>query len=263
MSLHSARLGVIGKPPFYSGSDLGNDNAAFHTAIPRGISLGSSVTSDMWAEIGAGTFKNLFVGDYWTINNHVWTIGHPNYWLNYGDTACTDNHLLIVSDILTTAKLNNSNVTTGAIVGSDWYTGANSNTARATVRDLINAAFGSSHILSHREYLKNAVTNGYESAGAWYDSTFELMTEEMVYGTKEFGNVTNGTNLPANYTIDHGQIALFAHDRSQICNRSDWWLRGVVSGTYFAFVYANGLCNYYYASSSLGIRVAFGIKQAA
>ena len=59
------------------------------------------------------------------------------------------------------------------------------------------------------------------------------MTEHMVYG-KQFGSVSDGTNVPANYTIDNAQLPLFAHDHSKICNRANWWLRDVVSSAYFA-----------------------------
>ena len=260
MSTQTARVGVVGKSIFYSGSDLGNDNAMFHS-IPRGKNLGSSVTAEQWAEIGAGTFKDMFVGDYWLINNFHFRIGDPNYWLNYGDTACTANHLLIVPDeSLTSGKMNNTNITTNAYVGSDYYTGANSNTAKATAKSIIEAAFGSAHILTHREYLKNATSNGYESSGAWYDSTFELMTEEMVYGTKEFKNGIAGTNIPANYTTDHSQISLFRYAHHLICNRGYWWLRDVASSSFFAYVTHNGYCYYAAASSSCGIRPAFGIR---
>ena len=236
------------------------DGAGAHNAIYRGKNLGTSVTADQYAAIAAGTFHDLFIGDYWVINSVTWRIAHFNYWYNCGDTACETNHVVIVPDSnLTSAKMNSTNITTGAYIGSDYYTGSNSNTGKATAQTAINNAFGAAHILSHREYLKNAVTNGYESAGAWYDSTFELMTEEMVYGTKEFKNIINGTNIPANYTIDHGQLALFRHDHSRICNHATWWLRDVVSSATFAYVSHHGICNYSSASYAFGVRPAFGI----
>ena len=54
---------------------------------------------------------------------------------------------------LVSCAMNNSNITTGAYIGSDYYTGNNSNTGKATARTAINNAFGSSHILTHREHL--------------------------------------------------------------------------------------------------------------
>ena len=261
MSIETARVGVVGRTIFYSGSDLGNANAGFHNSIYRGKYLGTSVTAAQYAAISAGTFEDLFIGDYWTINGVNWRIAAFDYWLHHGDTACEVHHVVIVPDtVLATCKMNSTNITTGAYIGSDFYTGANSNTGRATARTAINNAFGSGHILTHREHLQNAVTNGYESAGTWYDSTFELMTERMVYGCDIFHNTIHGTNIPNWYSIDTSQLPLFALDHSRICNRANWWLRDVVSSAYFAYVSNYGLCNDNNASYDYGVRPAFGIR---
>ena len=245
-------------------SGLVYNNAGAHNAIYRGKYLGDTVTAEQWAQIKAGTFKDMYVGDYWVINGVTWRIGGFDYWYGTGDTACSLHHILIVPDscIATGVKMNDTAITTGAYVGSDYYTGNHSNTGKATAKNAIEAAFGAAHILSHREYLKNATSNGYESAGSYYDSTFELMTEQMVYGGKIFGNVVCGTNVPQAHTIDNAQIPLFAHDHSKICNRSPWWLRDVVSSPYFAIVSSYGDAYYDNANLALGIRPAFGIYQS-
>lgn len=243
------------------------DGAGAHNSIYRGKSLGSSVTADQWTAISNGKFTDLFIGDYWTINNVNYRIADFDYWYRYGDTECTKHHIVIVPDAnmltgngSTTHWMNATDTTAGAYVGSDFYTGNNSNTGKETILSAINSAFGSAHILEHREYLKNAVTNGYESAGGWYNSKVEIPTEEMVYGTKEFKNVMNGTSVPANYTIGHGQLALFRLEHSRICNRASWWLRGVVSASSFAYVRSSGLCTNTGASDTwVGVRPVFGI----
>ena len=236
-------------------------NAGYHNSIYRGKYLGTSVSAAQYAAISAGTFDDLFIGDYWTINGVNWRIAAFDYWYNCGDTACTTHHVVIVPDSnLTSGGLNSTNITTGAYVGSDFYTGNNSNTMKSTMNTAINNAFGSGHILSHREYLANATTSGYQSAGAWYGSTADLMTEQMVYGGKVFGSRSAGTNIPADYTIGHAQLPLFALDHARICNRANWWLRDVVSATTFAIVTndGNAACNT--ASVGYGIRPAFGIR---
>ena len=246
-------------------------NAGAHNGIYRGKKLGTSVTAEQWASILAGTFDDMFIGDYWEIDSVKWRIAAFDYWYNMGDTACAHHHIVIVPDSnlldgngSTTHWMNKTDTTTGAIVGSDWYTGNNSNNGKSQCRTKAQNAFGSAHILTHREYLKNAVTNGYESAGAWYDSDIEMMTEQMVYGNKEYGNVMNGTNIPTNYTIDHAQLPLFALDHSAICNRANWWLRDVASASSFANVNYHGNCNCNGASNAgIGVRPAFGIYQAS
>ena len=157
-------------------------NAAARNMVPRGISLGTSVTADQYAEISAGTFNDIMLLDYWTIGGVVWRVMGFDYWLHTGDTSCETHHVVIVPDTcLYNAQMNTTNVVTGAYVSSAMYI-----SNLATAKSTINSAFGSGHVLSHREYLKNTVVDNYETAGAWYDSTVELMTEEMVYGGKEF-----------------------------------------------------------------------------
>ena len=236
--------------------------AGSHNSIYRGEYLGNAVTNAQWSAIGNGTFEDLYIGDYWTIDNVNWRIAAFDYWLHFGDIECKTHHVVIVPDtnLVAGILMNSTNVTTGAYTGSDFYTGANGNTGKSQCVTQINAAFGSAHILSHREYLKNTVTNGYESNGTWYNSTIELMTEQMVYGCKVFGNVVSGTNIPASFTIDNAQLPLFAHDHSKICNRAIWWLRDVVSATSFAIVNSGGRSDYYSASdSAVGIRPVFAI----
>ena len=261
MATQTQRVGTVGHTQFKASAALGNDNAGFHNSLYRGKYLGDSVTADQYAEIGAGTFDDLFVGDYWTINGVKWRIAGFDYWINTGDTACEEHHVVIVPDSnLVSAKMNNSNVTTGAYIGSDFYTGANGNTGRATAQTAVKNAFGAGHILTHREYLMNAVTNGYESGQSIYDVQIELMNEIMVYGSNIFHNIENGTNLPSNYTMSKSQLPLFRHRHDLIGNRAAWWLRDVVSAAYFASVGSGGTADGINASNSLGVRPAFGIK---
>lgn len=230
--------------------------AGAHNAIYRGKNLGTSVTDAQWAAISAGTFEDLYIGDYWVINGVNWRIAAFDYYYRTGDTDCTTHHVVIVPDSnLYTAQMNTSNVTTGAYVGSAMYT---SNLANA--KTAINNAFGSGHILSHRQYLQNATTNGYASAGSWYDSTVELMTEQNVYGCKVFGNCINGTNLPDSHTVDKSQYPLFRHRPDLISNRSWFWLRDVASAAFFCGVGGRGDAFCGDASSSCGVRPAFSIK---
>lgn len=235
---------------------LNASGAGAHNAIYRGKNLGSSVTAAQYAAIAAGTFDDLYIGDYWEISGVKYRIAAFDYYLTTGDTACNTHHVTVVPDTqLYTHCMNDTNITTGAYVGSKMYTEGLTQ-AKAT----INTAFGEAHILNHRQYLQNAVTDGYASAASWYDSTVELMTEQNVYGCKIFGNVSNGTALPNNYTIDKSQYPLFAFRPDLISNRQWFWLRDVVSAALFAFVDAGGFAGYSDASYAYGVRPAFSIK---
>ena len=233
---------------------LSYDSAGAHNAIYRGKNLGTAFTAAQSAAIRDGSFKDLYIGDYWTINGTVYRIADFDYFLRSGDTECTAHHAVIVPDVnMDNQKMNDSNVTTGAYVGSKMYT-TNMTTAKAKIK----ADFGSTHILAHREYLANAVSNGKQSAGAWYDSEIELMTESMVYGAPHFAPACDGSTIPANYTVACKQLNLFRYRPDLISNRQYYWLRDVVSAANFAFV-ASGTCTYLGASGAYGVRPAFPI----
>lgn len=241
------------------------NNAGAHNAIYRGKSLGSTVTTAQYAAIKAGTFDDLYIGDYWTIGGVNYRIAAFDYYLNSGDTNCTTHHVVIVPDTcLYNAQMHNTssgswesgaaNTTAGGYVGSDMYK-SNLEQAKTTIK----SAF-SGHVLKHRIYLTNAVANGRASGGAWCDSEVDLMCEQMVYGSGIFSPVSDGSNVPANYRVEKSQLPLFQHEPSRICNRATWWLRDVITASAFAYVGGNGNANYGNASNSLGVRPAFCIS---
>lgn len=236
-------------------SQLMYSGAGAHNAIYRGVSLGTSVSAEQWAEIKAGTFAGMYIGDYWTIGGVNYRIAAFDYYLNCGDTSCSKHHALIVPDTcLYNAVMNTSNTTAGGYVGSQMYT-ANLAQAKTTIK----GAF-SGNVLNHRIYAVNAVANGYSSGGAWVDSEVDLMNEQMVYGCGIFSPVSNGSAVPANYRVEKSQLPLFAHDPSRIGNRDNWWLRDVIIASSFAHVSGGGDANCYGASGSRGVRPAFCIS---
>ena len=241
------------------------NNAGAHNAIYRGKSLGSTVTTAQYAAIKAGTFDDLYIGDYWTIGGVNYRIAAFDYYLNSGDTNCTTHHVVIVPDTcLYNAQMHNTssggwesgaaNTTAGGYVGSDMYK-SNLEQAKTTIK----SAF-SGHVLKHRIYLTNAVANGRASGGAWCDSEVDLMCEQMVYGSGIFSPVSDGSNVPANYRVEKSQLPLFQHEPSRIGNRNDWWLRDVITASNFANVGGNGIADSSTASNSLGVRPAFCIS---
>ena len=231
------------------------ESAGSHNAIYRGKHLGNSVSAAQFAAIAAGTFDDMYIGDYWTIDGVTYRIAAFDYYYRAGDTDCLTHHVTLVPDAsMYSHCMNDTNVTTGAYVGSKMYT-----EGLTQAKNTINAAFGTSHILNHRQYLQNAVTDNYASGGSWYDSTVELMTEQNVYGCKIFGNMLNGTALPNSYTVDKSQYPLFKFRPDMISNRQWFWLRDVVSAANFARVRGDGNAVYASASGASGVRPAFSI----
>ena len=223
--------------------------------IFRGKNLGTALTAVQKAAIKDGSFKGMFLGDYWSIGGRIWRIVDMDYWYNCGDTAFTSHHLVIMPDeALYNAQMNTTNVTTGGYVGSEMY---KKNLANA--KTIVNAAFQGS-VLTHREYLCNAVTNGRPSGGAWFDSSIELPNEPMMYGHLHFSPTSDGSTVPSIYTISKTQLALFMVCPKFIVNRSyNQWLRDVVSSANFARVTGDGNTGCGSASDSYGVRPVFPV----
>ena len=129
----------------------------------------------------------------------------------------------------------------------------------ANAKTIVNAAFQGS-VLTHREHLCNAVANGKQSGGAWFDSSIELPSEIMMYGHIHFGNASDGNTIPNIYTPSKTQLALFMVCPRFITDRSHaQWLRDVVSSAGFADVDYGGSTNSGNASSSYGVRPVFPV----
>lgn len=230
-----------------------------HRRIFRGKNLGSTLTAEQKTAIQNGTFKDLWLGDYWEISGVKWRIADFDYWYNKGDTAFTKHHVVIVPDTnLYTGKMNDTSVTTGGYVGSKMYT-----TYLATAKSTISSVFGS-NLLTHREYLIDTVTSGYPSAGAWTDSSVELMNEPMVFGSYVITPSGDGSVIPKRYTNSAVQLALFAVAPSFINStpegqRISYWLRDVISASRFVRVTDYGPGTETAPSLDYGVRPAFAV----
>lgn len=231
------------------------DNPTMHRNIFRGKNLGTSLTTEQRTNIQNGTFKDLFLGDYWVIDGRTWRIVDFDYWCNCGDTdAFTNHHLVIMpDDVLYSAQMNATNTTEGGYVGSLMYT-----EGLSQAKTLVTSAFGDA-VLTHREYLVNAVSNGKPSGRAWFDSSVELPNEIMIYGSYVFTPATDGQFTTDRCTIGNSQLALMQLVPRFIKTRQIYWLRDVVSTDSFAMMVWVGHASCNLASALHGVRPVFAI----
>lgn len=234
---------------------VGSISPQAHSRIFRGKNLGSTVTDEQKAAIKDGSFKDLFLGDYWEINGVNWRIVDMDYWYNTGSTDLTTHHLVIMPDTcLGHATMKDDGTTTGGYVGSDMY-----KTGLSSAKTTITNAFGDL-VLTHDEYLVNAVSNGKPSGAALKASTVEIPSEIMMYGTNIYSPGNDGTTVPALYTYCKTQLALFDVAPRYIVVEDDYyWLRDVVSSNGFATVFNDGGAKWTVALLDSGVRPYFCI----
>lgn len=272
----SPNLQVDGNLSVYSGSIVTRDlkfelmsNAGYRNSIYRGKSLGTSVSEVQWITIRNGDFDNMFIGDYWEINGVKWRIACFDYFMNKGPAGAQtlDHHVVIVPDSVllkgtgsaSTRYMQTSDLTTGGYKGSGYYKGTNidtsSNTAKSDCVSIIGSAFGSNHILTHKEYITSEITGDVTTSASWEDCTVECMSEVMLFGLKVWGNSA--------YEVGSAmtQLPLFAfNDEAVLFGAENYWLRSVASGTAFATVSKLGYVDYTGAESKwYGIRPYFAL----
>ena len=221
------------------------------------------LTAAQISAIKAGTFENINVGTSWDFTSVPYTylneknatvsdtysgtmrVADCDYYLDTGDTPLTTHHIAVVPDAnMFDAPMNATSTTAGGYVGSKMRT-----TYLRRAEAIFKACFGENHVLSHREFLVNAVSSGKESAGAWYDSTVELMDERMVFGTASHAN----TSLTS---VSNRQLTLFKNNSGYIATGAWYWLRNVYNSTDFVCLSNGGFRNGSKAANSRGVRPA-------
>lgn len=212
-------------------------HAGFHNSFFRGKNITYKIEDgSIWTAIRSGTFSDLFVGDYFFVNNHRYVIAGFNIYLNNGDTAFTDNHIVVIPDInvsrdgvdyedmkglYTGIRMNSTASTTGGYINS-YYAKTNI----PTVNQRLTADFNS-HLCTFREFLENEVSEsvpngpnprytGAASNWAWVSVQACLLNEIELFGCTRFSSSgyaigTGKTQLPLfkfNFDICAGMCLL-------------------------------------------------------
>lgn len=185
-----------------------------------------------------------------------------NYYNNMGSALLTTPHILLIprgGGFINTANMNTTNTTVGGYYNSDMH----QITLPCYAKSLKTAL--NDHLLSHKTMLSdtiNASTPSMAGAGftgassnfAWVTTELQLMTEQQVYGSRAW------TSSAYDIGIDYVKLPVFNFMNPVMFDRRDFWLRSVVSSTYFADCTSNGLASSYGASNALNVRplILFG-----
>lgn len=227
-------------------------NAINHRMIVRGKNLGDQLTESMKSSIRNGDFDDIFIGDYFYINGTTWRVVDIDYWYGRGDpTQVSKHHIVIMPDVaLYNAKMNDEKSTDGGYVNSKMY-----NEGLTNAKYIIEQAFGYDNILEYYTLLSNAVNDGSVTATSWNKVKIALPNEPMIFGHYIMPKYSNPQSL---ITSDPFQLSLFAVQPS-MSNKSNIWLRDVVSDTTFSALGISGSPLHLLADLELPIRPIVGI----
>ena len=247
-----------------------------HNGLFRGKNLSSVYTVDqIYAMVHSGKFDDLFLGDYFTVSitttlpdetvkteNITLMIAAFDYYYNMGDTALTTHHVVLIprkSGFATSAKMNNTNITTGGYIGSFMHTDVLPCYA-ASLKTALN-----NHVLSHRSFLTSTVNastpsmagaglSGASTAYEWVSVDLQLMNEVQLYGSMVWSSSAYEVGT------DNRKLPVFNYITPVQYDRLSFWLRSVVSSTRFAVCNAVGYTNCNDASVNSYVRpiILFG-----
>lgn len=234
-----------------------------HAAVFRGKNLGSTITNAQKTAIADGSFKDLFIGDYWVINNITWRIADMDYWYNTSKNALTRHHLVMIPDTCLFEHImkHSGSPDVPSTTNGGYHLTDMHREGMRKAQDIVIKAFGANMCVSHKEAFVNAVSNGRPSSFLFEDSWLDLPTEIMMYGTNIFSVASDGgTPPPAVLTYCRTQLALFdIAPKFIVSPRQTYWLRDIVSEGQYAAVNAGGYATHSGSEFSLGVRPVFCI----
>ena len=255
---------------FVDGNEISNglipDNAQNHNNIFRGQNLGALAPTHI-TNIQNGTFRDMFIGDYFSINGSNYVIAGINYKKHHGDTMDLGNHLLLMPDRFSKSEdgtvlrsngkdthyMNDTDTTAGGFAGTKLY-----KTIMPSIQKKLEADFGN-HLLNFREVVSTHVDDsGAPDQAEWRDAKVAIPNEVMIYGSILNGNNKNGSWY--NVGDEDSQLPLMRLNDSERCNNraGAFWLRDIHSASEFAGAGPDGLAGWSAASNPwVGVRAFF------
>lgn len=244
--------------------------ASAHNSIYRGKDITSKLQDgSLYSEIAAGTFDDIWVGDYFTAtvkgisgtisnsttnvsatsaSSRTFRIMHLDTMYQKGDAALSKHTAVVMPDNpFGNCPMNATNTTSGGYVASDMYT-----KCIPLVDENLEEVFGT-HLIQFRNLFTDSTNNtGANNYWDYYDCKSFLLNEVEVYGSVVFSSY--------GYDVGTGNTQFSAFRLNPILinyNRSWWWLRSICNSTSFCDVRGLGYSGAYYASYRIGVRPAF------
>jgi hypothetical protein len=243
---------IIGKSIFkYAGELFDTKNTQLHNATYRGQNLGP-FNETFAGDIENGTFTNMWVGDYFTINNHIYKIAGFNYKRNHEENLDLGNHLIMITDMLSNQVMDSSDTTEGGFAGTELV-----KNYFPQIESQLQTDFGN-HLLTFKSYLSTSVDgNGAPNNGQWYSLKACMCNSAMWWGgPSKFSNNANGVKF--NFGDEDTQLPIMKLHTDEQKSGGQWvWLRDIYNSKGFDLAGNDGSANWNGASTSAGIRAFF------
>jgi hypothetical protein len=257
-AVSSSTTAINASQVFYSGVASG---AAAHNSVYRGNYLGDTVTTSQYAAIADGTFKDLFIGDYWSIGSSNYRIAGFDYYfraLGAGifPVKLLKHHVVLVTDdTVSSERMNEMGIssTEYGFFGSYIW-----NNTLQELSDSLSETF-EDHMMEHALVYSDSCTDGRPTATNASSEYVTLLSEIMAFGTRINGTANTGSGTVDLKTVEKSQLPLFFYAPEFLNIGTDYWLRDTVNATDYAIVSQYGEAATAAANTLCGVRPVFCI----
>jgi hypothetical protein len=245
---------IIGKSVYrYIGeyAKVATANANTHNATYRGQSLGS-FNETFASDIKDGTFNNMWVGDYFVVNNHTYKIAGFNYKCGHEENTGLTNHLIMITDVLSSQAMNSTNTTAGGFAGTKLF-----KNYFPQIESQLQTDFGN-HLLTFKSYLSTSIdSNGAPNNGQWYSLKACMCNSAMWWGKpSQYSNNANGAKF--NLGDETEQLPIMKLHTAEQSSGGNWvWLRDIYNSSGFADAIDDGSAAWDAAGDSGDVRAFF------
>lgn len=185
-----------------------------HNTLWRGNYLGTTATGTHRSAISSGSFTDLWLGDYWTVNGVDYVIVSFNYWK--GVNGITANHVVVMSR----TSLGNFQFHTGTLtseVSASIYAKA------MTYKSALTTAFGT--LLKPPTELTSAYASGLPSADTTVYNEVVIPSAPQLFGTLPTASVQNGASHNHSYPSGNRQFQACAINPELIFSAGGVWVQ--------------------------------------
>lgn len=230
---------------------LDTTNGGTHNSIYRGDHLGSSVNAEQRKNINNGTFKGMWLGDYWQFAGVTWRIVAFDYFRGMGPQPWDRAHIVVVPDqSLYGAKWDENSDTTKGYAGSTL----NKQDIGTAVNRGAQMFGGNLNSPWHRFTTK--IDDGIVAELGWFgEPKAAIMNEEMIFGRNQQG-YAQSTHRRTDFSfMAQGQFPAF-HMNAKLITvpQYPYWIQDVANATMAWCVDKSGISLLTPANYERGIR---------
>lgn len=248
--------------------------------IIRNKNIGSTFTTEQINEISIGRFRDMFVGDYWEINNIRWRIVDIDYWYGTGPTvnnACLTHHLVIMPDCILFENPDSPSGTSNPSIVGGYYGSRIRTVVQGSIKNQIIQSIPENMILTRTGLCTNSVTEAGVPAGCIETQlSIEVPNAESIFGYdtliahtnfKDVSNYADGdsvqfslfSNAPKNIITSH-----YGDDGTYGFQMANYWLRNMAAKVTSYVTYGNIPYHVFDTNTSgAAFRPVFGLRAPA